>query len=188
MSPSRADGGPRGAPRVYLAIEREEEIALAPDDDWFERIAATVLDPVGRAGSVEASLLLAGDATLHRLNRDYRRMDKPTDVLSFPQHEGDVASLVPPGDRPLHLGDVAISVERARRQAADYGHSVERELGYLFVHGLLHLLGYDHEASEDQARMRTAEESALAALGLTREPGMGAATAAAHAIEPGAAT
>jgi probable rRNA maturation factor len=75
-----------------------------------------------------------------------------------------------------HLGDVAISVARARRQAAAYGHSFERELGYLLTHGVLHLVGFDHEADADQAEMRRVEEQALATVGLGREaePGLGA--------------
>ncbi len=119
---------------------------------------------------MEVSLLLAGDALLHRLNRDFRQIDRPTDVLSFPQLEGRAALVqqrATPG-QPLALGDVVISVERARRQAEELGHSLERELGYLLVHGILHLCGYDHETDEEQAEMRRLEEQALAAVGLAR--------------------
>ena len=136
-------------------------------------------------------MLLAGDTTLHTLNRQYRGKDRPTDVLSFegagfesdndPTAPGDAAGLPsPPGvpGLPVHLGDIAISLVRARRQAQEYGHSFERELGYLLVHGTLHLLGFDHETDEDQREMRAAEEEALAALGLVRDATPGDAGAA----------
>ncbi len=142
---------------------------------------------------MEVSLLLAGDALLHRLNRDFRQIDRPTDVLSFPQLEGRAALVQHRASpqQPLALGDVVISVERARRQAEELGHSLERELGYLLVHGVLHLCGYDHETDEEQAEMRRLEEQALAAVGLARgQPpaGNGAAAEAAGgriAGEPG---
>ncbi len=127
--------------------------------------SATAIPP---RPELEAALLLADDATLQRLNRDFRGVDCPTDVLSFAQLEGSDVPAPPPG-LPQHLGDVAISVERVRRQAAEYGHSYERELGYLFVHGLLHLLGYDHEGEDQRAVMREVEEAALSAAGLLRE-------------------
>jgi probable rRNA maturation factor len=157
--------------RLALSIERLDGTAAVPDDGWFERIAVAVLEPLHLRREVEVSLLLADDEALRRLNRDFRSLDKPTDVLSFPQLEGGASALThaaAPEDRPLHLGDVAISVERAVRQAGEYGHSVEREMGYLFAHGLLHLIGYDHESDVEQVEMRQAEEAALDAAGLTR--------------------
>ncbi|MGH2369152.1 MAG: rRNA maturation RNase YbeY, partial [Chloroflexota bacterium] len=82
---------------------------------------------------MEAALLLADDETLHRLNRQFRGLDRPTDVLSFPQLDGPSQLPPAPIGCPLHLGDVALSVERAHRQAEASGHSFERELGYLLV-------------------------------------------------------
>lgn len=97
------------------------------------------------------------------LNKTYRGQDRPTDVLSFSQREGDLAN----PDDPL-LGDIVISIDRALEQAQDYGHSPEREVAFLAVHGLLHLLGYDHEVAEDERVMMDRTEAILAPLGLTR--------------------
>jgi probable rRNA maturation factor len=168
---------------LALAVIREAEVPQT--DRWLHRtgraaltsaLAARpeLLPPATRR--VEVSLLLTDDAVLRRLNREFRGLDRPTDVLSFAQLEG--ASLPPGHAGTVPLGDVAVSVERARRQAGAYGHAFERELAYLFVHGLLHLLGYDHEAERDRAAMRREEESALGAAGLPRiaDGGAGAVT------------
>ena len=161
--------------RLTLDVGTGDDVESPLPDAWFERLAASVLQtaggPSGRraiGGEVEIAVLLAGDATLHRLNHDYRGVDRPTDVLAFAQEEDGPAPFRSPPGQPRHLGDVAISVERVRRQAADHGHSFERELGYLLTHGLLHLVGYDHETDGDRAAMREAEERALAAVGLAR--------------------
>ena len=100
----------------------------------------------------------------------YRGVDAPTDVLSFGDDDADdgPAFVRPPGT-PRYLGDLAISYERAVAQAAEYGHSRERELAYLAVHGVLHLLGYDHERGpEDAAAMRAREEAVMIQIGLPR--------------------
>ena len=108
---------------------------------------------------VELSLVICDDAFIHPLNRDYRGKDRPTDVLSFAQREGDFAFL----EDPL-LGDVIISLETTRRQAEERGHSLERELQILLVHGILHLLGYDHIEDDDAAVMEAKEKEILRAL------------------------
>ena len=111
-----------------------------------------------------ATNAFVSDKKIRELNRQFRGIDKATDVLSFPQDEpvGEAFPLVGPAPRPL--GDIVISGDRVRAQAADYGHSQRRELAYLAVHGLLHLLGFDHETEPDRERMRRAEESALAEI------------------------
>lgn len=113
---------------------------------------------------VELSVLLTDDDTVHTLNRTYRGVDQTTDVLSFSQREGEN-----PEDWDSLLGDVVISVDQARRQAEDYGHTMEREVGFLTVHGVLHLLGWDHEAADDETRMMAKTEEILGLVGLTRE-------------------
>ena len=106
---------------------------------------------------VELSILLCDDAFIHPLNRDYRGTDKPTDVLSFAmREEGD------PND-PV-LGDVIISIERAQEQAQERGHEVGVELALLLVHGILHLLGYDHEDDEEAQVMEAKEKEILSTL------------------------
>ena len=128
-------------------------------------------------------LTLVTDAAIHEMNRTYRGVDRPTDVLSFPlldfseeyeeldadswQEEADPD--MDPESGELLLGDIVISLETAARQAEAYGHSFQREVGYLLVHGMMHLMGYDHETEEDKVIMREMEEEALERLGLTRE-------------------
>lgn len=117
----------------------------------------------------EVSLLITDDEGIHELNRTYRGVDAPTDVLSFPlidDDEGAVATDV--GVEVPHLGDIVISWQRAMAQAEEYGHSLEREFAFLSVHGLLHLLGYDHETEEEARVMRDHEEAILGRLGIER--------------------
>ncbi len=141
----------------------EDKVDLA----LLTRIAEVTLRAEGIAGAVEVGLTFVDDDEIRELNATYRGVDSATDVLSFPlQGEGD--GFVNPPDGVLRLGDIVISLPRATEQAAEYGHPLARELGYLFVHGLLHLLGYDHEQEEERTVMRTKEEAALAACGLTR--------------------
>jgi len=128
----------------------------APEGDWgalAERVLELLHKPDG-----EASLVFCDDETIHPLNRDWRGKDKPTDVLSFSQVEGPMM-----GD-PNVLGDVIISVPTARRQAAERGHSLAVELRVLVVHGLCHLLGYDHEEDEEAEVMEALERRLLAQL------------------------
>ena len=111
------------------------------------------------------SLHLVGDASIRALNAEHRQKDSATDVLSFPLHAPGF--VLPPG-APVHLGDVVVSYPRAVEQAAEYGHSVEREVAYLVAHGVLHVLGYDHEEEAERLIMRQKEEEALRPLGFTR--------------------
>lgn len=124
---------------------------------WAERLGEQILIEAGAAG-VHLSLLFAGDRLMRRLNRQYRRKDATTDVLAFPMPE---AAGSPPG----LLGDVVISLPQAARQARTHGLSVNRELAQLLIHGILHLLGYDHERSPGEARrMRRKERAVLRAV------------------------
>jgi len=146
-------------------------VEILSEPKWCGEWEATVrqailqtLKAVDEPEDIEVSVLLTDDSTIHDLNRTYRGVDRPTDVLSFAQREGEDAS----EDRGV-LGDVVISIERARLQAGDYGHSLDREVGFLAVHGTLHLLGWDHEdPAEEQAMMNKTEEILLA-IGLSRE-------------------
>lgn len=119
------------------------------------------LDP----GCVEISLSFVSVDEIRSLNKTYRNMDRPTDVLSFPLQE-DFDSIEP--DEEIMLGDVVICLEKARDQAAEYGHSEEREIVYLFVHSVCHLLGYDHMDEEEKSVMRDAEEKVMKYLELER--------------------
>ena len=117
----------------------------------------------------EVSVTLVDDEKIRELNREFRQIDRATDVLSFPLGE-DGAYDVDLASGLVQLGDVVLSLEHAVAQAAEYGHSVRREIGYLTVHSMLHLLGYDHVNSDDEAAvMRRHEEAAMTALKLPRE-------------------
>ncbi|MBL8615464.1 MAG: rRNA maturation RNase YbeY [Deltaproteobacteria bacterium] len=130
-------------------------------EGWVEALRADaqrLLATLGHEGA-ELSIVLCDDAFIQPLNRDWRDKDQPTDVLSFPQSEAHT----PEGGL---LGDLVISVETAASAAGRLGHRVEEELQVLLVHGLLHLLGFDHEQGEaEAARMRAEEERLLALLG-----------------------
>lgn len=113
----------------------------------------------------EISLTLVSLEEIRELNRDYRDVDRETDVLSFPQFEG-VEDMPEFGE--LCLGDVVICLDKVEEQAKEFGHSFERELIYLFVHSLLHLLGYDHMEEEEKQEMRQREEAVMSAIDLNR--------------------
>lgn len=136
----------------------------------IQRAVRTVLEQEGTP-ACEVSVYLTDDEEIRALNASYRGKDAPTDVLSFAfedaTHEDKQEAWLP-GDMPLLLGDIVISIERAKAQAQDYGHKFERELAFLAVHGTLHLLGYDHETTDERQVMRGREEAALKGLGLPR--------------------
>ena len=117
--------------------------------------------------SCEVSVTFTDDEGIHAVNKEYRGIDKPTDVLSFPLNDFESTD-EPLADEPtVSLGDIVVSLERAEAQAAEFGHSAERELAFLCVHSTLHLLGYDHELSdEDDADMRRRQREILEAMGL----------------------
>lgn len=120
-------------------------------------------------GDSEVSVSFVNDEKIHALNKQYRDVDRSTDVLSFPMGEDGVYDLNNETGAYI-LGDIVISLETALRQASAYGHSLEREIGFLTVHSMLHLLGYDHEQGSLQERiMREKEEAILESLGISRD-------------------
>ncbi len=137
----------------------------------MEQIVRSVLQKTAEVYDIsvqtEVSVVLGNDQYIHELNRQYRGKDCPTDVLSFALNEGEEPEVIDaPGE--VLLGDIIISLETATRQAEEYGHSLERELAYLTVHGILHLLGYDHMTEEEKSEMREEEEYVLSLLGIHR--------------------
>ena len=114
----------------------------------------------------EISVTFVSLEEIHELNREYRQVDSPTDVLSFPQFD-DLDDL--PEEGEIMLGDVVICSDRAKEQAEEFGHSFEREIIYLFVHSVLHLLGYDHMEEDEKRIMRRREEEVMERIGLKRE-------------------
>lgn len=118
--------------------------------------------------NAQVSITLTDNPHIHEINRTYRKVDRPTDVISFALNEGEEPEIE--GGAPINvLGDIIISVERAKEQAADYGHSVRREIAFLTVHGMLHLLGYDHIKEEDRKEMRKEEDFVMEKLGISRD-------------------
>ncbi|MFX3674420.1 MAG: rRNA maturation RNase YbeY [Paenisporosarcina sp.] len=118
----------------------------------------------------ELSVSFITNAEIQEINRVYRGKDTPTDVISFAMEElGEGEMDIKIEGAPRLLGDILISVERAKEQASDYGHSEERELGFLAIHGFLHLLGYDHLEEEEEKEMNNKQEEILQSFGLRRE-------------------
>ena len=130
---------------IHRVLEKGAELQKVPED-------------------AEISVLICDGETIHELNRDYRHVDAPTDVLSFALNEGE--DDIPEEEKVL--GDIVINLDRAVDQAKEFGHSKEREMAYLSVHGFLHILGYDHYDPEEKKAMRKAEEDILGACGITR--------------------
>ena len=106
------------------------------------------LEFMGFIRDCDISVTVTDNIHIHELNREYRGVDRPTDVLSFPMYSFTDDDMPEEGPAPVVLGDIFISVERAKEQAVEYGHSFQREISFLTVHSVLHLLGYDHEVSE----------------------------------------
>lgn len=142
---------------VSVVSKRDPE---SLDLSAFERLAAFALDREDAPDAVELSIAVVGVEEITALNEQHRGKEGPTDVLSF--ECDDVCAVFGP-DEPIVLGDVVIAPEIAESQAREYGHTVEEELNLLLVHGILHLLGYDHESEEQAAAMQERERAILAA-------------------------
>lgn len=155
--------------QIWIANDQERIPVTEAQEDLVRRVTQRALEVAGAdlGENVEVSITLVDNATIHELNREHRGVDRPTDVLSFSQLEGEELASPPEGG-PLLLGDIVVSLERCREQAEEYGHSYERELGFLIAHGMLHLLGYDHQTPEEEAEMMATTEAILGALGLKR--------------------
>ena len=143
----------------------------------LRRVIPAALAAEGVEFPCEVDILFTDDTGIQEINREQRGVDKPTDVLSFPMFEltpGVVPTMqdveADPETGLVPLGDMVLSVERAQAQGEEYGHGSERELAYLAVHSILHLLGYDHlDEGPMKAQMRAREEAILSKLGITRE-------------------
>ena len=140
----------------------------------IRRTIRTALAAEGLTAPCEVDVLLTDDDGIHEINRELRQVDRPTDVLSFPEFELTPGQLpgpedADPGTSLIPLGDMVLSMERVAAQAKEYGHSKRRELSYLVTHSVLHLLGYDHlDEGPMKAQMRAREEAIMALLGLER--------------------
>lgn len=161
--------------RYELLMDSQMEGAQ-PYLELLEQVLPATLEAEGVTFPWEVDVLLTDDAGIHAINLEQRGVDRPTDVLSFPMFEltpGVPPTLdeveVDPGTGLVPLGDMVISLERAKAQGEEYGHGTRREVAYLAVHSALHLLGYDHlDEGPGKAQMRAREEAILDQLGLTR--------------------
>ena len=146
-----------------------EETCNIPFDFAYAKLAEDViafcLSHENFPYEAEVNLTLTDNEEIHRINLEYRQIDRPTDVLSFPMGENGVYDTNPETGAQI-LGDVVISMEKARDQAELFGHSLQREVGYLTAHSVLHLLGYDHMEKLERVRMREKEELVMEQLGL----------------------
>lgn len=151
-----------GAHEVNVYIEPKLKIAIR--STWFKGAVNKIFNALATKAPSELGLVITNNEVIQQLNKAYRDKDEPTDVLAFymfPQHEKDTAFIAPP-DGVAHLGEIVISYPQAVIQAEAKGHDVKHELLVLLIHGLLHLLGYDHERSqEEEQRMRAKEKEVL---------------------------
>jgi len=144
--------------------------------EYIEKRLQEVLNVVAKLhdlpDTTEIDVTIVDDEEIHAINRDYRGVDRPTDVISFALdddlEDSDEPELIGAPEEHL-LGDIIISAETAKRQGEEFGHGLEREVLYLGVHSLLHLLGYDHMEPEEKKLMRAKEEEALRVLGIAEE-------------------
>jgi probable rRNA maturation factor len=147
--------------RIEILVE--ERFRKAVDRSSVKKIVRQVFKAEGVAHPYEVSIVFTDSEMVQQLNRDYRGVDEPTDVLAFymlPQGEGNDSFALPP-DEVTRLGEVIISYPQAIEQAKEQGHSLERELALLIIHGILHLIGYDHEDPEEEDEMRKREKELL---------------------------
>lgn len=142
---------------IYIEIDSAH--GDEPPTSWFAAVARDVLRAESIEPPFEVSVILTDQDTVHSMNRQYRNVDAPTDVIAFytEGHDPSAEEFVLPGDGVRRLGDIVISYPQALEQAAEQRHSVRKELSLLVIHGVLHLLGYDHEVPEDAQRMRRRE-------------------------------
>lgn len=138
------------------------------DDDYeniYRQIIQEACQQLHLSDDLELSVIFVNDERIHEINRDYRKIDRSTDVISFALEDNEQFYVE---GMPRELGDIFISIDHAKKQADEYGHSFYREMCFLFTHGLLHLLGYDHMNEEDEKEMFTLQNDILNALNIGR--------------------
>ncbi len=156
--------------KIKVNIDNKQKTVKVPTGVrlLIRRCCHAVLELEGFEGSAEVDVSFVDNEQIHAINLEQRQIDAPTDVLSFPLGEDGVYDQNPATGAYM-LGDIVLSLERAQAQAEEYGHSFQREVGYLTVHSMLHLLGYDHVAGGLEAvRMREKEEAVMRSIGLPR--------------------
>jgi len=154
---------------LVIDLNDESQYLTEEQKTLLEDLLELAAREEGIEEEAELSLTLTDNENIREINRDYRGKDQPTDVISFAlEEEGEGETGIVGADMPRVLGDIIISFDRAQEQAAEYSHSLSRELGFLAVHGFLHLLGYDHMNDQDEKKMFGRQEEILGAFGLER--------------------
>lgn len=153
---------------MELDIEmiNELEMDLGEFEALFKEIALYTFDYLKIEDDIEFSVSIIDNDRIHEINREYRHIDRPTDVITFALEDEESPYIE---GMPRLLGDIFISYDKALEQAQDYGHSIKRELCFLFTHGLLHLLGYDHMIEEDEKVMMTLQDTILNNMEILRK-------------------
>ncbi len=152
---------------MEINVLTDEGFEECPEASWLQSVVKQVLIAQGVSSDVELGLVITSQERVRQLNRNYRKKDEPTDVLAFSmasavgRNEADSPPFVLPPDGVRHLGEVIISYPQAVMQAAEHQHPVEREVALLIIHGVLHLLGYDHDEPERERQMRARETEIL---------------------------
>lgn len=147
----------------------ESNVVKEEDQQLIEDLLQFAAKAEGITDECELSVTFVDNEAIRQINKEYRGKDTPTDVISFAMEEmGEDEIEIVGADMPRTLGDIIISVDRTREQAEEYGHSFQRELGFLALHGFLHLLGYDHIEKEDEIVMFTKQKDILESYGLSR--------------------
>ncbi len=170
---------------IYMTILIEKEIDDNVGFDYNEILESVVLKSIELENcpyECEVNITFTDDSGICKLNKDFRGIDAPTDVLSFPmadysppanfsilENDEVISQYFNPESGELLLGDIVISVERAKKQAAEYGHSIKREICFLTAHSMLHLMGYDHMTEKDRKLMENKQDKILNALGIIRD-------------------
>ncbi len=155
--------------KIYIDYNNEQDKIEPPEDieRLIEICTAAALEEEGISDDAEVSVTLADNARIRELNKEFRDIDKETDVLSFPMGDEEGFEVDPDNDAVL-LGDIVISLEKAQTQAEEFGHSFRREVAFLLTHSLFHLLGYDHMTADEEKEMFSKQEKVLQKLGITR--------------------
>lgn len=155
--------------KIYIDYNNEQDKIEPPEDieRLIEICTAAALEEEEISDDAEVSVTLVDNARIRELNKEFRDIDRETDVLSFPMEDEEGFEVDPDNDAVL-LGDIVISLEKAQSQAEEYGHSFRREVAFLLTHSLFHLLGYDHMTADEEKEMFSKQEKVLQKLGITR--------------------
>jgi probable rRNA maturation factor len=157
---------------MEINVLTEEGLEVETSSDWMQEIVSKTLSTENLPPNIEISLVITGQERIRELNKEYRDIDSPTDVLSFSMSEHkdeEQTAFIGPPDGLVHLGEVIVSYPQAQIQARERGHSLNKEMAILIIHGVLHILGFDHEKPEMEPSMTAREQEILSDLESRKE-------------------